>query len=112
MIINHNVVDLSSYQSLNVYFLVTLGKVNRECAFPDAKLKEINKVIKNGCNTISTSSKECYCDTDLCNTNIARDSQEFEKYEEIAKSGTFSVLNINLDLLSLMSTMFIFLTKL
>ena len=68
---DHNVVDLSSYQNLNVYFLVTLGKVNRECAFPDAKLKEINKVIKNGCNTISTSSKECYCDTDLCNTNIA-----------------------------------------
>ena len=96
---------------LNFFFLVTLGKVNRECAFSDAKLEELNKVIKNGCNTISTSSKECYCDTDLCNTNIARDSQEFEKYEEIAKSGTFGALNMNIKL-SFMSTIYIFLTKL
>ena len=92
----------------NFFFLVTLGKVNRECAFSDAKLEELNKVIKNGCNTISTSSKECYCDTDLCNTNIARDSQEFEKYEEIAKSGTFSVVLNNIDMIlsSLMLTIY------
>ena len=99
-------------KSLYISYLVTLGKVSRDCALSDSILEENNQVLKNGCNTITTSSKECHCDTDLCNTNIARDSQEFEQYQEIAKSGTFSILNNNLNVLSLMLTTYIFLTKL
>ena len=106
----------SHYQNLNVYtFLVTLGKVNRGCAFSDAVLKENNKVIKNGCNTLSTSSKECYCDTNFCNTNgneAQQDIEFIETAEQISKSGAFSYLNDNLGLLSLMSTANIFLMKL
>ena len=49
------------FKSLYISYLVTLGKVSRDCALSDSILEENNQVLKNGCNTITTSSKECHC---------------------------------------------------
>ena len=93
-------------------FLVTLGKVNRDCAFSDAILKANNKVVKNGCNSPTPSSKECYCDTNLCNTNIIQQAQQGIEFIEIAgspklpNSGALSYYlneNFNVFLLLIMS---------
>ena len=94
--------DLGQYYLL--IFLVTLGKVNRDCAFSDAILKANNKVVKNGCNSPTPSSKECYCDTNLCNTNIQQAQQGIEFIEvagspKIPNSGALSYyLNENFNL--------------
>ena len=105
---------LGSYSKYLWYilFIVTLGKVSRDCSLSDPILKANNQVLKNGCNTLSTSSKECYCDTNFCNTNMAQQDIEFIETAEIfPNSQGFRCLNDNLNLLSLMSTANIFLMK-
>ena len=50
-------------------------------------MKANNKIVKNGCNSPTPSSKECYCDTNLCNTNIIQQAQQGIEFIEIAGAG-------------------------
>ena len=76
-------------------------------------MKANNKVVKNGCNSPTPSSKECYCDTNLCNTNIIQQAQQgiefIETAEKLPNSGAFSYHlneNFNVFLLLIMSLLY------